>query len=135
MLFFLLFFFLSLIGDDWLGSLPAAPSRASGDREDGLIVALRSALLKLPPYLPTLCALVDSEDGQRWSPLSPPAGRSSVTERLGGHSAEPDRKQEVTGTHHSSEGQHKGLPHDDAVGLLWYLRLSRQTPAVLYSGR
>lgn len=99
MLFFLLFFFLSPIGDDWLGSLPAAPSRASGDRDDGLIAALSSAVLKLPPYLPTLCALVDSEDGQRWSPLSPPAGRSSVTKRLGGHSADPDRKQEVVISH------------------------------------
>lgn len=41
-------------------------------------------------YVPTLCALVDNEEGQRWSPLSPPWGdkppdRSSITERVAGH--------------------------------------------------
>lgn len=41
-------------------------------------------------YVPTLCALVESDDGQRWSPLSPPWGdktpvRSSATDRVEGH--------------------------------------------------
>lgn len=73
MLFFRLFFFLSLMGEDWLGSLTesgaAAPSRASDIGQEqsgdaGLWVA-GSEQYKSGSYVPTLCALVDSEDGQR----------------------------------------------------------------------
>lgn len=115
-LFFLLFFFLSLMGDDWPGSFPekglAAPSSASDiwcknneqyvyDSSVCSLSGVQYFLWMAPAYIPTLCALVDNEDGQRWSPRSPPwgdkpAARSSTTERVDGHNRGTDRRQEVT---------------------------------------
>lgn len=58
----------------------------------GLITKLMAVTerFSFPAYVPTLCAFVDSEDGQRWRPRSPPWGdkapdRSSTTERVAGH--------------------------------------------------
>lgn len=49
-------------------------------------------------YVPTLCALVDNEEGQRWRARSPPWGdkppdeRSSTTERVAGHNWGTERQ-------------------------------------------
>lgn len=124
MLFFLLFFFLSLMGDDWLGSFPpnepAVASRASDiwrKHNKTYMTELFSvaAELRLHPvsepamvaerfhslrYVPTLCALVDNEEGQRWSPRSPPWGdkppdrSSATTERVAGHNWGTDEERE-----------------------------------------
>lgn len=60
----------------------------------------RDFLCLASAYIPILWAFVDKEDGQRWSPRSPPCNSaaewSSTTERGAGHSGGTDRRQEVT---------------------------------------
>lgn len=90
MLFFLLFFFLSLMGDEWPESFPekalAAPSRASDGGDVDVIQISGHSFRAAEPgvNVPTLCAFVDSEDGQRWRTRSAP-GRSSTAEGMARH--------------------------------------------------
>lgn len=81
------------MGEEWPESFPekalAAPSRASdgggGGEKDVIQISGRSFRAAEPGVnVPTLCAFVDSEDGQRWRARSAP-GRSSTAEGVARH--------------------------------------------------
>lgn len=83
------------MGEEWPESFPekalAAPSRASdgvgvwGGNKDVIQISGRTFRAAEPGVnVPTLCAFVDREDGQRWRARSAP-GRSSTAEGVARH--------------------------------------------------